>query len=161
MNAPNLKLTRRYRFSASHRLHARELSQAENAQLYGKCNNPYGHGHDYVLSVTVAGEVDAVSGVLVPLRELDELVESKVIKLFNNRNINVDVPQFKDVVPTTENLAAVIAGLIEAGWRDVFGRFGARLDRIHIQETDRNGFEVVLGEAAERKPKARLSEVHA
>lgn len=161
MNAPKVRLTRRYRFSASHRLHARELSQAENARLYGKCNNPYGHGHDYVLAVTVVGDVDPVSGVLVPIRKLDELVESKVIKLFNNRNINMDVPHFKDVVPTTENLAAVIAGLIQAGWRDLFGGFGAQLDRIHIQETDRNGFEVVLGEAAERKPKARLSEVHA
>jgi 6-pyruvoyltetrahydropterin/6-carboxytetrahydropterin synthase len=162
MNATRVSLTRRYRFSASHRLHASELSLAENARLYGKCNNPYGHGHDYVLSVTVAGEVDPVSGVVVPLRDLDELVESKVVKLFNHRNINLDVPQFRDLVPTTENLAAVIAGLIETEWRDVFGGFGARLDRIHIQETDRNGFELVLGEAAERKPKARFSEgVHA
>lgn len=159
MNGIALRLTRRYRFAASHRLHSRELSPAENARLYGKCNNPYGHGHDYILEVTVRGRVDRETGILVPLQELDNLVESRVLKLFRNRNINMDVPQFRELVPTTENVALIIARLLEAGWRDVFARSEARLDRVHIQETDRNGFEVMLGDAIEDKEKARQSEV--
>jgi len=158
MSGTALKLTRRYRFAASHRLHSRELGPAENARLYGKCNNPYGHGHNYILEVTVRGEVDRETGVLVPLHELDELVESRVLKLFRNCNINMDVPQFWELVPTTENVALIIARLLEAGWRDVFAGSGARLDRVHIQETDRNGFEVVLGDAIEDKERARQSE---
>jgi 6-pyruvoyltetrahydropterin/6-carboxytetrahydropterin synthase len=154
-----LRLTRRYRFAASHRLHSRELSQAENALLYGKCNNPYGHGHDYILEVTVRGRVDRETGVLIPLQELDDLVESRVLKLFRNRNINMDVPQFRELVPTTENVALIIARLLEAGWGDVFPGTEAHLDRVHIQETDRNGFEVVLGDSVEDKEKARLSGV--
>jgi 6-pyruvoyltetrahydropterin/6-carboxytetrahydropterin synthase len=162
MSAGKLKLTRRYHFAASHRLHSLELTEAQNTRLYGKCNNPYGHGHDYVLEVTVCGEVDGKTGIMVPVKELDHLVETKVLKLFRNRNINLDVPQFADLVPTTENVAMVIAQILQAGWRDVLGEFQASLDRIHIQETDRNGFEVVLGDAVgRRKPNARLSEVHA
>ncbi|MBV9084757.1 MAG: 6-carboxytetrahydropterin synthase, partial [Acidobacteriaceae bacterium] len=72
-------LTRRYRFSASHRLHSQQLSEAENARLYGKCNNPFGHGHDYILEVTVAGPVDEVTGRIVPLHALDALVKHKVL----------------------------------------------------------------------------------
>ncbi len=162
MSGPTLTLTRRYRFAASHRLHSLELSPAENARLYGKCNNPYGHGHDYVLEVTVGGETDGETGVLVPLRELDYLVEAKVLKLFRNRNINMDVAPFRELVPTTENVAVVIAGLLEGGWRDVFGGRTARLKRVHVQETDRNGFEVVLSDSVEgNKKRAKLSAVHA
>src|SRR5271169_1078752 len=109
MSRPAVTLTRRYHFAASHRLHSRELSPAENARLYGKCNNPYGHGHDYVLEVTVGGEIDRETGVLVPLKELDDLVEDQVLKLFHNRNINMDVPPFGELVPTTENVALIIA----------------------------------------------------
>src|SRR5271167_2377146 len=109
MSEPALTLTRRYPFAASHRLHSYELSLAENARLYGKCNNPYGHGHDYVLEVTVGGSIDPETGVLVPLKELDDLVETQVLKLFRNRNINMDVAPFKELVPTTENVVLVIA----------------------------------------------------
>ncbi len=161
MSGPVLRLTRRYHFAASHRLHSRELSPAENARLYGKCNNPYGHGHDYVLEVTVGGEIDRTTGLLVPLKEFDDLVEDQVLKLFRNRNINLDVPQFRELVPTTENVALVIAQLLEAGWRDAFGGHTARLERVHIQETERNGFEVVLGDSVAGKKKAKRGEVHA
>jgi 6-pyruvoyltetrahydropterin/6-carboxytetrahydropterin synthase len=161
MSRPALTLTRRYRFAASHRLHSHELSPAENARLYGKCNNPYGHGHDYVLEVTVGGKIDPETGVLVKLKDLDNLVETQVLKLFRNRNINMDVPPFREVVPTTENVVLVIAKLIEAGWRDMFGEPSARLERVHIQETIRNGFEVVLGGSTEGKNRAKLSAVHA
>jgi len=160
MNGPALTLTRRYSFAASHRLHSRELSQAENTSLYGRCNNPYGHGHNYILEVTVRGEVDRETGVLVPLKQLDDLVEENVLRLFHNRNINLDVPQFRELVPTTENVALVIARLLEAGWRDAFEGRVACLERVHLRETDRNGFEVVLGGVGGKK-RATPSEAHA
>jgi 6-pyruvoyltetrahydropterin/6-carboxytetrahydropterin synthase len=159
VGGPGVRLTRRYRFAASHRLHSTELSLAENARLYGKCNNPYGHGHDYVLAVTVGGEPDPETGVLVTLKDLDELVESRVLRLFRNRNVNLDVPEFQELPPTTENVAFVIAQFLEAGWRDAFDGRPVRLERIHIQETHRNGFEVVLGDSVTQSQKANLGEV--
>jgi len=140
-----ITLSRRYHFSASHRLHSPVLSAAENARIYGKCNNPFGHGHDYTLEVTVAGEPDPESGLIVPLPLLDRFIANDILRLFANRNINLDVPEFRTLVPTTENVALVIAGLLEEGWRSYFNDSRARLVRLHIQETDRNGFELVLG----------------
>ena len=140
-----MTLTRCYYFSASHRLHSQTLSNEENARLYGKCNNPHGHGHDYRLEVTAAGKADAVSGLILPVPEMDLLVEEKIVRLFAHRNINLDVPQFAQLVPTTENLAIVIGQLLEEYWPASFTRVGARPVRVHIQETGRNGFEVLLG----------------
>lgn len=137
-------VTRRYRFSASHRLHSRELSAADNTALYGKCNNPFGHGHDYVLEVTAGGDVDALTGHILPLPKLDRLVEQDILRLFASRNINLDVPQFADLVPTTENIALVIADLLQEHWNTHLGDTRAQLLRVHIQETDRNGFEVFV-----------------
>ena len=139
-----ISVTRLYRFSASHRLHSPHLSELENAAVFGKCNNPYGHGHDYVLSITVTGKRNARTGLLVPIRSLDRLVSEKVLHLFSHRNINVDVPQFAQLVPTTENMALVIAGILEAEWNSYLGGTDARLQRVHIQETDRNSVEVVM-----------------
>lgn len=136
-----MTMTRRYRFSASHRLHSPVLSEAENESLYGKCNNPFGHGHDYVLEVTVAGEVDERTGLLCPLAALDRLVEAKVLNSFSHRNVNRDVPQFAQLVPTTENIASVALDLLRADWGTYLGS-RVKLHRVHIQETDRNGFEV-------------------
>jgi 6-pyruvoyltetrahydropterin/6-carboxytetrahydropterin synthase len=96
-----ISLTRVYRFSASHRLHTPHLSDAENIAIFGKCNNPHGHGHNYVLSVTAAGLPDDRSGLLLQEKELDHLVQSKVLNAFSHCNMNVDIPQFRDVVPTT------------------------------------------------------------
>jgi 6-pyruvoyltetrahydropterin/6-carboxytetrahydropterin synthase len=137
-------ITRLYRFSASHRLHSPGLSAAENVSVYGKCNNPFGHGHDYVLEVTAAGDLDQHTGLLLPLSKLDRLVQEIVLQRFAYSNINVDVAQFERLVPTTENLVLVITGMLQQNWEAYLAGVPARLHRVHIQETDRNGFEVVL-----------------
>ncbi len=140
-----IRLTRRYHFPASHRLHSRHLSETENARLYGKCNNRFGHGHDYVLELTVTGELDPKTGALVPTGRLDQFVREKILRLFAYRNINVDVPQFADLVPTTENVALVIGQIVRQHWAEFFGEAaGFYASRVHVQETDRNGFEVLL-----------------
>jgi 6-pyruvoyltetrahydropterin/6-carboxytetrahydropterin synthase len=139
-----ISITRVYRFSASHRLHSPLLSESENVSVFGKCNNPFGHGHDYVLSVTVTGKLDERTGLLVPIGELDHLVTERVLHRFSHRNMNLDVPQFADVVPTTEKVALLIATLLQDGWSSYLGHTGALLRRVHIQETERNGFEVVM-----------------
>lgn len=144
-------LTRRYRFSASHRLHSPEMSDSENARVYGKCNNPFGHGHDYVLEVSVAGPIDPVTGLIVPVPALDAFIERCVLRLFANRNINLDLVQFSGrLTATSENIALVIAGIVQQHWTDEFRGGNARLQRIHIQETDRNGFEILLGAAGQQ-----------
>ena len=137
-------LTRRYAFSASHRLDSSELSAAENARLFGKCNNPFGHGHDYVLEVTVAGEPDAASGLIVPVSWLDKLVADKILRLFRNRYINMDVAEFAHLVPTTENVTQVGADLLARDWRENIGEGTARLEKVRIEETGRNSCEIWL-----------------
>ncbi len=153
-----ITLTRRYRFSASHRLHSNALSAEENAALYGKCNHPYGHGHNYSLEVTVEGEPDARTGVLLPLSRLDSAVDRHVLQLFASRNINLDVPQFAELVPTTENIAAVITQLLEEVWEDSIGGDIA-LRRIYVRETGRNSFEILLSRPATSQMEEAL--VHA
>lgn len=141
-------LTRRYHFSASHRLHSPALSEMENSRLYGKCNNPFGHGHDYLLEVTLTGAVDPVTGLIVPIDRLDRFVTEVVLHRFAYRNINLDVPELGNLVPTTENVAVVIAALLQREWPflgDSPAQTSPRLHRIHLQETDRNGFELLLG----------------
>jgi 6-pyruvoyltetrahydropterin/6-carboxytetrahydropterin synthase len=134
-----MKLTRVYRFCASHRLHADELSAEQNRQLYGKCNNPFGHGHNYVLHVRVSGSVDRATGRLINPGEMDRYVRDRVIRVFDHVDMNRDVPDFAGV-PTTENLAFDIERRLRQAWN---GRFGpARLDRVWIQETPRNTFEL-------------------
>ncbi len=145
MNAESVMVTRIYRFSASHRLDSPHLSVSENQQLYGKCNNPFGHGHDYVLEVSATGEVDTRTGLVLPSAQLDRLVEERVLKLFAFRNINLDVPQFASCVPTTENIARVIGELLQQHWNTYLGETQARLYRVHVRETGRNGFEILLG----------------
>ncbi len=137
-----MTLTRLYRFAASHRLHSGALSEAENARLYGKCNNPFGHGHDYTLEVAAMGKADPISGLILPVGQLDAFVQDKILRHFAHRNINLDVPQFAQLVPTTENLAIVIGDFIQEYWPVSFKAAGAHPNRIHIQETGRNGFEV-------------------
>jgi 6-pyruvoyltetrahydropterin/6-carboxytetrahydropterin synthase len=142
-------VTRRYRFAASHRLHSPDLSDSENARIYGKCNNPFGHGHDYVLEVSITGPVHPLTGLIVSIPALDAFIERHVLRLFANRNINLDIAQFSDgLAATSENIALVIADIIQQHWPDQFGSTPAHLKRIHIQETDRNGFEVLLGVAS-------------
>jgi 6-pyruvoyltetrahydropterin/6-carboxytetrahydropterin synthase len=138
-----IQVTRRYRFSASHRLHARQLSAETNREIYGKCNNPFGHGHNYVLEVTVGGELGGDGRVVDP-RRLDCLVEQEVIRPFDHRNMNADVPEFAGLVPTTENLAVVIAGRLEARWRQAFPPDGPWMEKIRLEETGNNSFELRL-----------------
>jgi 6-pyruvoyltetrahydropterin/6-carboxytetrahydropterin synthase len=137
-----ISLTRRYRFSASHRLHSDHLSDLENQELYGKCNHPFGHGHDYVLEVSVAGPVDEQTGTVVLLPALDELVETFVIREFEHRDLNSEVAEFNDRVPTSENLVSVIEERLKANWGSRFQSEWPRLDRIRLQETKRNLFEL-------------------
>src|SRR5579885_439 len=137
-----MTLTRRYRFSASHRLHAPSRAASENARIYGKCNNPYGHGHDYVLEVSVRGPLDEATGRIVDLDSLDGLVRAEVLDAFDHRNLNLDAPGFGDVVPTTENLAIEIRRRLATAWDRAFPAGAPELDRIRIQETKRNIFEL-------------------
>lgn len=137
-----MRLTRVYRFSASHRLHSPSLTEAENAELYGKCNNPWGHGHDYVVHVSVAGEPDSVTGRIVSPALLDRYVQERVVAVFDHKDMNSDVPDFEGV-PTTENLALDVARRLEPGWNEQFG--AVKLDRIFVQETPRNTFELRMG----------------
>src|SRR5947209_20581103 len=111
-----VSVTRRYHFSASHRLHSDALRDSDNVQLYGKCNNPFGHGHDYVLGVTVSGPVETETGLLVPLARLDELVETEVLRIFRFANINLDIPQFASLVATTGSDLALITRRLVASW---------------------------------------------
>ncbi len=137
-----IRLTRRYRFSSSHRLHAAALSEEENRALYGKCNNPYGHGHDYVLEVSVRGPLDPASGRAADWRALDALVRAQVLDAFDHRNLNAEVAAFQEVVPTTENLALEIRRRLEDQWAAAFADEWPRLERIRIEETKRNRFEL-------------------
>ncbi|HLJ45957.1 MAG TPA: 6-carboxytetrahydropterin synthase [Bryobacteraceae bacterium] len=136
-----IRLTRRYRFSASHRLHSAELSEEANAHLYGKCNNPFGHGHDYQLEVTVGGPVDHNTGQVVNPATLDALVTQYVLQDVSNRNLNEEVAEFVSRVPTSENLMAVIEERLRGGWKSVFPGEWPFLDRIRLHETKKNTFE--------------------
>jgi len=129
-------LTRRFRFAASHRLNTEALSPEENTRLYGKCNNPYGHGHDYVLDVTVDGRVRP-DGQVVDRQALDQLVMEQVLARLDHRNLNCDVPELAERVPTTENLASAIEDMLKRNWR-----LPARLAKVRISETAKNTFEL-------------------
>ena len=137
-----IRLTRRYRFSASHRLHAPGLSDEENRELYGKCNNPFGHGHNYELEVSVCGPLEARSGRAVDPRLLDELVRREVLEPFEHRNLNEESEAFRSVVPTSENLGREVVRRLKRNWRSVFPEEWPRLERVCIAETSRNIFEV-------------------
>lgn len=128
-------LTRCYRFSASHRLHNPKLSPARNQLIYGKCNNERGHGHNYTLEVTVAGEPRPETGMVADLAELDEFVQRRVLDRFDFAFLNDDAEAFGHAVPTTENLCRAIYHLLEKQF------LGAQLDRVRLEETSRNAFE--------------------
>lgn len=139
-------LLKRYRFHASHRLHAHALSDEENASLFGKCNNPFGHGHNYTLEVAVAGPVDARTGMVLPRGELDRLVEDAVLSRLDYTYMNCDVDEFRELVPTTENIIATIRSWLDRAWRERFSGTKARLERIVVEETPRNIFELTCSD---------------
>jgi 6-pyruvoyltetrahydropterin/6-carboxytetrahydropterin synthase len=124
--------TRRYRFSASHRLHSDQMSEAQNRATYGKCNNPYGHGHNYALEVTMSGPVEAATGMVCNLADLDVFVTAHVLDRYDHQNLNT-LEEFRSRVPTTENLCTAIYRVLE--------RFPeARLEQVRMEETMLNSF---------------------
>ena len=136
-----MTLTSRYRFSASHRLDTAALTPEENRRLYGKCNNPHGHGHDYVLEITVDGPVDR-DGQVVNREAMDTLIRQRVLTRLDHKNLNVDLPEFAATVATTENLATLVHGALTEHWT-----LPARLARVRISETGRNSFELEVPKA--------------
>jgi 6-pyruvoyltetrahydropterin/6-carboxytetrahydropterin synthase len=137
-----MRVTRRYRFAASHRLHSAALTDDENRELYGKCSNPHGHGHDYVLDVTATGPVNPSSGQVVHVPTLDRLVRERVLQDFDHRYLNADLREFKSDVATSENIIRVIEDRLNARWRDAFPGEWPRLEGIRLRETKRNVFEL-------------------
>jgi 6-pyruvoyltetrahydropterin/6-carboxytetrahydropterin synthase len=131
-------LSRRYRFAASHRLHSEEMSAEENRATYGKCNNPYGHGHNYTLEVTVSGPVAQDTGMVCDLVDLDGLVEREVLSRYNLENLNTR-KEFAVTVPTTENLCIQIFEILQRGLPQ------AHLERVRLEETMMNSFEYAGG----------------
>jgi 6-pyruvoyltetrahydropterin/6-carboxytetrahydropterin synthase len=133
-SAVKVELGRRYRFSASHRLHTVHLSEEENSRVFGKCSNPHGHGHNYVVEVSISGDVDPATGMIANLADLDAFVQHQVLDEFDHKSLNEDVPAFRDQVPTTENVCIEIFQRLKS-----FPK--AKLERIRIEETGKNSFE--------------------
>lgn len=131
-------LTRRYRFSASHRLHNEKMSAEENAAVYGKCNNPYGHGHNYIVEVTVSGQVDPRTGMICNLVNLDKFVKQEIVQRYDDGNLNT-LEEFQKLVPTTENLCVEIFDRLQKGFHS------AKVEKVRIEETMMNSFEYAGG----------------
>ena len=127
-------LTRRYLFSASHRLHSDAMSDEQNQATYGKCNNPFGHGHNYTLALTVSGRVDQNTGMVCNLTDLDGFVEREVLTRYDHENLNT-LSEFAATVPTTENLCMKIYEIVHRGFHF------AHLERVRLEETMMNSFE--------------------
>jgi 6-pyruvoyltetrahydropterin/6-carboxytetrahydropterin synthase len=127
-------LGRRYRFSASHRLHSDAFTDAENQAIYGKCNNPYGHGHNYTIEVVVGGNVDPATGMVCDLVELDSCVQKEILDRFDHTNLNTQA-FFQKTVPTTENFNIEVHRLLQAAFKQ------AELISIRVEETSNNSFE--------------------
>jgi 6-pyruvoyltetrahydropterin/6-carboxytetrahydropterin synthase len=132
-------LTRRYMFSASHRLHSDDLSEAENREVYGKCNNPHGHGHNYFVEVTVSGQVDPQTGMVCNLVDIDDCVRREILDRFDHANLNT-LDEFRGQVPTTEVLSVAIYDILKQSFR------AAHLEKVRIEETMLNSFEYAGGE---------------
>ena len=121
-------ITRKIEFSASHVYHNPSLSESENKRIFGKCNNPHGHGHNYTLEVTVAGEPDPVTGMVLDLKDLKEILEGEVMQRMDHRHLNKEVPEFASRIPTTENIAIAI-------WQRLNQKLNvAKLHRVRLYE---------------------------
>jgi 6-pyruvoyltetrahydropterin/6-carboxytetrahydropterin synthase len=136
-------LTRRYSFSASHRLHNETFSEEQNCATYGKCNNPHGHGHNYFVEITVSGPVDAQTGMVCNLADLDGWVRENLLERYDHQDLN-HLQEFAQKVPTTENLCIEIYELLHRGFKK------AHLERVRIEETMMNSFEY-SGESPARR----------
>jgi 6-pyruvoyltetrahydropterin/6-carboxytetrahydropterin synthase len=128
---PTVTVTRRVHFNAAHRLHSPALSDEQNRRVFGLCNNPNFHGHNYELEVSVRGEVDPVTGFVANLDSVKQILTEHVVAHLDHKNLNLDVPEFRDLNPTTENLVMVI-------WRLLAGRLPGELVRLTLWETPRN-----------------------
>ena len=134
-------LTRRYHFSASHCLHSESLSSEENARVYGKCSNPYGHGHNYILHVTVAGGVDLMTGRVLDMTQLDRFVLEEVLEPMDHMHLNKDVGAFEHRTPTTENVCMEIYDRLCRRLKEVLPRDGPVVKKVLLEETQSNYFE--------------------
>jgi len=130
-------ITRRFYFSASHRVYRKELSEAENLKLFGKCSNPNGHGHNYNMEITVAGEIDTETYFVMDLKELKELVNKEIIEKVDHKNFNLDVEFMKDIVPTTENIAVQFWNIL----KNKIDTPNRKLYSVKIRETENNSVE--------------------
>jgi 6-pyruvoyltetrahydropterin/6-carboxytetrahydropterin synthase len=142
---PLVRAGRRYRFSASHRLHTPLLSAEENRAIYGKCNNPYGHGHDFVMDVVFCGELRQPEGRLLPLAALDAFVREVVLRHFDHVDLNTQIEEFAGLPSTSENLARVLIARLESAWPQWFSSGAVKLEKVRIWETARNIFEESAG----------------
>ena len=125
-------VSRKAHFNAAHRLHRKDWSDEKNDQIFGKCNNPNFHGHNYDLMVSVIGEIDPETGYVMDIKHLADLIQEEVEKPFDHKNLNLDVPEFKDLNPTAENIVVVI-------WNKLRARLQSNLDvEVTLHETARN-----------------------
>lgn len=135
---PTVRYTRNFYFSASHRLNLASLSADENQRLFGKCNNPHGHGHNYVLAISVEGPVRPDTGLVVDPDAFARLVEREVLAVYDHKYLNLDLPQYSAMTATTENIATDIRDRLLAVWPADF----PALAHIRVQETKRNVIEL-------------------
>ena len=142
ITSSTMKTSRTYEFAAAHRLFAPQLSDAENYGRFDKCSNPAGHGHNYNLEVTVAGQPDADTGFIILPKTLDAIVDEEIYARFDHKHLNVDCPEFENVIPTSENLAKVIFEILSARLQ----QDGFELAKIGLHETHKNYFEVEAGD---------------
>ena len=133
-------LTKSFGFSAAHRLHSPDLSDEENQELFGKCNNIHGHGHNYELEVSVHGSIDPQTGMIMDLTELMKIVQEEVLDRFDHKHLNLDTEEFRSLNPTGENIVKIIWDLLDP-------RLGAHLTRVGLWETPKNFFEYYGQEA--------------
>lgn len=137
---PLTRLSRRYHLSASHRLHTDAYDEERNREVFGKCNNPHGHGHNYTVEVTFSGAIDGATGMVTNLADLDQFSEGALMEVFDGKNLN-RLPCFSPPVSTTENFAIEIFRIFSSYPH-------ARLERVHIDETPNNSFEYAGPDAA-------------
>jgi len=125
-----IRITRKVEFSAAHYYHNPQLSAEENRRVFGKCNNPHGHGHNYVLEVTIAGEPDPTTGMVLDLKELKDILQREVVDRMDHKHLNYEVPELKGKIPTSENLAALIWKLLDPKINN------GKLDRVRLYESE-------------------------
>lgn len=140
MNLNKVAVYRKEHFNAAHRLHNPALSDAENALLFGKCNNPNYHGHNYELIVRVVGEVDEKTGYVIDMKVLSDLIKNTVLEKFDHKNLNLDTEHFKHLNPTAENIVKVIYGILR---KELDSRYELK---VTLYETERNYVEFPFGE---------------